>query len=113
MGTEENHQDFFNQGRRPDYFGSRPPSFFFEEFPNLGRHREHEEDPDEEHTDLGGQEWSYHWSSDPGFHSSAPSEMFRHFDDMFRSFDEVFKSMGMAEFSQVQPGEEVVVLHSD
>ena len=39
------------------------------------------------------------------FHSSESGQMFSHFDDMFRSFDELFRSMGMTQFSAVEPGE--------
>ena len=39
------------------------------------------------------------------FHSSETGQMFSHFDDMFRSFDELFRSMGMTQFSAVEPGE--------
>ena len=38
------------------------------------------------------------------FESTEPDEMFRHFENMFRSFDELFRSMGMAQFSAIEPG---------
>ena len=46
------------------------------------------------------------------FHSSESGQMFSHFDDMFRSFDELFRSMGMTQFSAVEPGERNLNLHS-